>query len=114
MSGNNGGTGHFWVQRLTAIALAPLTIWFCFSLASLPQMTHASLSNWLGNPFNAALMILVVGVGLYHAKLGLQVIAEDYIANRNTRMLVIGSVTMICALFAVIGVVSILKLSFGA
>ena len=77
-------------------------------------MTHASLSSWLNNPFNAALMVLVIGVGLYHAKLGLQVIVEDYIANRNTRMLMIGSITMICALFAVIGVVSVLKLSFGA
>ena len=114
MSGSNGGTGHFWVQRLTAIALTPLTIWFCFSLASLPQMTHASLSTWLSSPFNAALMVLVIGVGLYHAKLGLQVIAEDYIADRSTRTIVIGAVTIICALFAVIGIVSVLKLSFGA
>ena len=114
MSSKHGGTGHFWVQRLTAIALVPLTIWFCFSLASLPQMTHASLSAWLHSPFNAAMMILVIGVGLYHAKLGLQVIVEDYIANRSTRVITIGTITMICTLFAVIGVVSVFKLSFGA
>jgi len=114
MSNKHGGTGHFWAQRLTAIALVPLTIWFCFSLASLPQMTHASLSSWLHSPFNAALMILVITVGLYHGKLGLQVIAEDYISNRSTRTIVIAAVTMICVLFAVIGVVSVFKLSFGA
>lgn len=111
---NDHGTGHFWVQRLTAIALAPLTIWFCFSLASLPQMSHANLTAWLSSPFNAALMILVVTVGLYHAKLGLQVIVEDYVSDRNSRVIIIGTIIMICALFAVIGVISVLKLSFGA
>lgn len=114
MSGNNGGTGHFWVQRLTAIALVPLTIWFCFSIASLPQMTHATLRAWMHSPFNAAMMILVIAVGLYHGKLGLQVIAEDYISDRSTRVITIATVTMICVLFAVIGIVSVLKLSFGA
>jgi len=114
MSNNHGGTGHFWVQRLTAIALIPLTIWFCFSLAALPQMSHANLSAWLHSPFNAAMMILVISVGLYHGKLGLQVIAEDYISDRSTRVITIGTITMICALFGVIGIVSVLKLSFGA
>ncbi len=114
MSNKHGGTGHYWVQSLTAVALVPLTIWFCFSIASLPQMSHANLSAWMNSPFNAAMMILVITVGLYHAKLGLQVIAEDYISNRSTRVITIASVTMICALFAVIGVVSVLKLSFGA
>ncbi len=114
MSNSNGGTGHFWVQRLTAIALIPLTIWFCFSLASLPRMSYANLSAWMQSPFSAAMMILVIAVGLYHAKLGLQVIAEDYIADRSIRTIVIAAVTMICALFAVIGIVSVLKLSFGA
>ncbi len=114
MSNKHGGTGHFWVQRLTAVALIPLTIWFCFSLAKMPQMSHANLSAWMQSPFNAALMILVISVGLYHGKLGLQVIAEDYISNRSTRTITIAIVTMICALFAVIGIVSVLKLSFGA
>lgn len=114
MSGSNGGTGHFWVQRLTAVALIPLTIWFCFSIASLPQMSYANLSAWMNSPFNAALMILVISVGLYHGKLGLQVIAEDYIADRSKRVLVIGAVTMISVLFGVIGILSVLKLSFGA
>ena len=114
MSNSHGGTGHFWVQRLTAIALIPLAIWFCFSLASMPQMSHANLSAWMASPFNAALMILVIGVGLYHGKLGLQVIVEDYIADRSKRVVIIGAITIICTLFGVIGIVSVLKLSFGA
>ncbi len=111
---SNHGTSHFWVQRLTAVALVPLTIWFCFSMASLPQMSHANLSAWMNSPFNATLMILVIGVGLYHGKLGLQVIAEDYIANTSKRVITNGVITMISVLFGVIGIVSVLKLSFGA
>ena len=111
--GNSHGTAHFFVQRLTAIALVPLTLWFCFSLARLPQMNHANLSAWLHSPLNATLMILVVGVGLYHAKLGLQVIVEDYVANRNTRLLANTAITLLSVLSAVLGVVSVIKISLG-
>jgi len=111
---SHGGTGHFWMQRLTAVALLPVTIWFCFSLASMPQMSHAALQDWLQSPLNASLMLVVVAVGLYHAKLGLQVIIEDYVADTATRAISIMAVTLVCGLFAIIGVVSVLKLSFGA
>lgn len=112
-SNNHGGTGHFWVQRVTAVALIPLTIWFCFSLARMPYMSHANLSAWLQSPLNATLMIIVVAVGLYHAKLGLQVVIEDYIADRGKRMMSILGVTLVCGLFGVLGVVSVLKISLG-
>ncbi len=110
----HGGTGHFWVQRLTAVALVPLTLWFCFALASMPAMTHEALSAWMRSPFNAALMILVVTVGLYHGKLGLQVVIEDYVSDRNIRMLSIGAIIIVFTMFAIVGVVSVLKLSLGA
>lgn len=115
MSNNShGGTGHFWVQRVTAVALIPLTLWFCFSLARMPQMNYEHLAAWLQSPLNATLMIIVVAVGLYHAKLGLQVIIEDYVADRGARMMSILAVTLVCGLFAVLGVVSVLKISLGA
>ena len=114
MSGSSHGTGHFWVQRLTSIALIPLVLWFCFSVATLPQMTHAQLTGWLQSPLNATLMILVVSAGMYHGKLGLQVIIEDYVSNLNTRFLIITVVTLLSGLFAALGVVSVLKISLGA
>ena len=115
MSGNShGGTGHFWVQRLTAVALVPLTIWFCFSLASMPNMTQENLVSWLGSPFNAALMILVIGVGLYHGKLGMQVILEDYVADQNIRTISIAAITLVFVMFGIVGIVSVLKLTLGA
>ncbi len=110
----HGGTGHFWVQRLTAVALVPLTIWFCFSIASIPQLSHTALMEWMKSPFSAALMILVITVGLYHGKLGLQVILEDYVSDSNLRMISIGAITLVFVMFAIVGVVSVLKLSLGA
>lgn len=115
MSGkSHGGTGHFWIQRLTAVALIPLTIWFCFSLASMAGTSYQNLATWLQSPFSAALMILVIGVGLYHGKLGMQVILEDYVSDRNIRMLSIGAITLVFFMFAIVGIVSVLKLSLGA
>jgi len=115
MSGSShGGTGHFWVQRLTAVALIPLTIWFCYSLATMPEMSHAALTDWMRSPFSASLMILVVVVGLYHGKLGAQVIIEDYISDRSVRMYSIGAIVLVFTMFAIVGVVSVLKLSLGA
>lgn len=115
MSGNtHGGTGHFWVQRLTAVALIPLTIWFCFSLASMAGTTQENLAAWLQSPFSAALMILVIGVGLYHGKLGLEVVIDDYISDRNVRMISKGAITLVFGMFAIVGTVSVLKLTLGA
>lgn len=114
MSGNSHGTSHFWVQRLTAVALIPLTIWFCFSLASMAGMSQENLVAWLKAPFSAALMILVIGVGLYHGKLGMQVILEDYVSDRNIRTIGMGAITLVFFMFAIVGIVSVLKLSLGA
>jgi len=59
-------------------------------------------------------MILVVTVGMYHGKLGLQVVIEDYVSNLNRRFLMITVVTLLSGLFAALGVVSVLKISLGA
>ena len=105
------GTDHFWVQRLTAIALAPLCLWFCFSLASLPSMDYLEFSQWLSSPFRAVMMILVILVAFYHAALGLQVVIEDYVGNTAIRTGGIIAVKMLCAFLAVTGVFSILKIA---
>lgn len=105
------GTDHFWVQRLTAIALAPLCLWFCFSLASLPSMDYVQFTQWLSSPFRAVMMLLVILVAFYHAALGLQVVIEDYVGDAAIRTGSIIAVKMLCALLAVTGVFSILKIA---
>jgi len=108
------GTGHFWLQRVTAIAMIPLVLWLCFSIASLPGMTHAEIREWLSQPFTAVLMILLILTGFFHAKLGIQVVIEDYISNHGTRTAAIIATTLGFALLAVLGVFSVMRIAFTA
>ena len=73
------GSSHWWAQRLTAVALVPLTIWFAFSLLGIPLGEYATLFLWIAKPLNAILLILFVLILVYHSSLGLQVVIEDYV-----------------------------------
>jgi len=108
------GTSHFWVQRLTAVGMVPLVLWLCFSVASLPGMSQLEIRTWLSGPFTAVLMILLLLTGLFHAKLGLQVVIEDYVGNHGIRTASIIALTLGCALLAVLGVFSIMSIAFAA
>lgn len=106
------GTGHFWVQRLTAISLIPMVIWVAFAVARLPSMSQADIHTWLSSPFSAVLMILFLIAACLHAKLGLQVVIEDYVSNHAVRTAAIIAVTLISFALAVIGVFSVLRIAF--
>ena len=108
------GTGHFWHQRLTAIALIPLMLWLCFSLASLPAMSHDSILAWLSSPLSAVLMILALISIFLHAALGLQVVIEDYVGNRAVKTAAIIAVKFVCVILAVSGIFAVLKIAFGS
>lgn len=73
------GSGHWWAQRLTAVSLVPLTLWFALSLLSLDYGSYASIRSWIADPFHSILLILLVISVVYHSSLGLQVVVEDYI-----------------------------------
>ena len=105
------GTHHFWVQRLSAVALIPLVIWFCLAIAFMPSATHAEVLAWFASPFNAVMMILVIIASFYHLVLGLQVIIEDYVSSKGTRMLSIVVMKLGCMFFAALGVFSVIKLA---
>lgn len=80
------GVGHWWAQRLTAIALIPLGIWFLASIVALTGTTHRALEQWFSSPFTATAMLCLMGAMLYHAKLGLQVVIEDYIQCEGLKL----------------------------
>lgn len=107
------GTTHFWRQRLTALLLIPLLLWFGFSIAALP-VDHATLANWVRQPLVTMALVLLIISTFYHAQLGLQIVIEDYIASHSMRLLVLLISNLLCLLFGTVGVISVLKISFGA
>jgi succinate dehydrogenase / fumarate reductase membrane anchor subunit len=107
------GTTHFWRQRLTALLLIPLVLWIGFSLAALP-VDHATLVGWIQQPWVTVALVLLVIVTFYHAQLGLQVVIEDYISSHSRRTAVLLLTNLACLLLGTIGVISVLKISFGA
>jgi succinate dehydrogenase / fumarate reductase membrane anchor subunit len=104
------GSRHWWLQRVSAMALAPLTIWFVISFATLIGANHRTYSQWIGSLANAVLMILLVIVLFYHMALGLQVIAEDYLHPDRVKLLAIVSIQLGCLVLAIMGIVSIFRM----
>jgi succinate dehydrogenase / fumarate reductase, membrane anchor subunit len=107
------GVHHWWLQRLTSIALVPLTIWFMVSLLSLPSLDHVTVIAWMAQSWTALLLILLVLVATYHSQLGVRVVVEDYIHTSGMRTLTLVILTFVHALIAVAGVFAILKVAFG-
>lgn len=106
------GVGHWWVQRLTAIALIPLVVWFAVSLVMLSGADYAIVRAWIGSPLVMVLLILTIGVGLHHGQLGLQVVLEDY-TDGAWRVALIVLVKFIAVVFGLGAIVAILRIGFG-
>lgn len=107
------GTAHWWGQRVTAMALAPLSLWFLWFLATLPGSDHATVSNQLGQPLNAVLMLAFIGSLFHHAYLGLQVVIEDYVHPRAleiTLMVLIRFGAVLAVLSAAIAILRLIIL----
>jgi succinate dehydrogenase / fumarate reductase membrane anchor subunit len=107
------GLQHWWAQRLTAVALVPLVVWFAVSLVMLSGADYAAARAWIGSPFVMVLLLLTIGIGLHHAQLGLQVVIEDYIRSDGWKLALIVVVKFIAALFGLAAVVAILRIGFG-
>ena len=107
------GVHHWWLQRLTSIALVPLTIWFTVSILSLPSMDHVTVVAWMAQSWTALLLIVLVLVATYHSQLGVRVVVEDYVHTTGMKTLTLVILTFAHALLAVAGVFAILKVAFG-
>lgn len=103
------GAGHWWAQRITAVALVPLTLWFLVSFAQLIRTDHAAFVDWLRSSLNAVLMIMFVIVMFYHAALGLRTIAEDYLHDDFVRVSALVILPIASLLLAITSIVAIIR-----
>src|SRR5262249_45658665 len=106
------GVGHWWAQRLTAIALIPLVVWFAISLVMLSSADYTVVRAWIGSPL-VMLLGLTIAVGLHHAQLGMQVVIEDYVGGDGWKLALIVIVKFIAVLFGLGAIVAILRIGFG-
>ena len=106
------GTGHWWSQRLSSLALVPLSLWFMLSLVAMAGADHATIVAWIASPIVAGLLILLVTATFFHAYLGLQVVIEDYVHGEGWKL----TLMLICQAAAIVlglaGVLSILMILF--
>ena len=107
------GVHHWWVQRLTAVALVPLAVWFVVSVLSLPTLSYPAVSAWMGEPWTAVLLILFVLSAAWHSQLGVRVVIEDYVHGRGMRTVALALLTYLHVLAAAAGVFAIIKVALG-
>ncbi len=106
------GTSHWWAQRLTALALVPLTLWFCISVIAMAGADHATVVAWIASPLVAGLLILLIVATFYHATLGLQVVIEDYVHSEMTKIGLLLAVKALAIVLTLAAVLSVLTLLF--
>jgi succinate dehydrogenase / fumarate reductase membrane anchor subunit len=106
------GVHHWWVQRLTAIALVPLSLWFVYAVLALKNQPQPVVAHWIGLPINTVLLISLVVASFHHMQLGLQVVIEDYVhgdAARLISLVLVKGTSFVLGLWAAI---SVLRLAF--
>lgn len=102
------GVQHWWAQRMTALALIPLSIWFVASIVFMVDVDHATAMWWLGSPVTLGLMSIFLIALIYHAVLGLQVVIEDYIHGHATKLILLLLVKASGIVLATAGIVAML------
>lgn len=107
------GVHHWWAQRLTAIALVPLSLWFIVSLIGVAGGTHGDAVAWIGHPLTAILLIVLIVAVFHHAQLGFQVVYEDYIHTGWLKMLADIGTKFLAIVLAVAAIFAVLKIAFG-
>ena len=107
------GTSHWWAQRVTAVALIPLSIWFVFSVIHLVGIDRVGLKTWLNAPGSFVLMALFSIALFYHMQLGVQVVIEDYIHNEKNKVVLLVFNKLLAVFLVVSSITSLMKIAFG-
>lgn len=112
MSGH-GAAQHWKHQRVTAVLNIPLMLWLVWSVTHMASWSHADFTAWLATPLHAGLMIVALLSVLYHAALGTQVIAEDYISDENCRRIKIRALRAFFVVSGLVCIAAVLKVAFA-
>jgi len=107
------GLGHWKMQRLTAISNVLLVLWFMFSAMALSGRGYEQVRAWLASPLTASLMVLLIISTFYHARLGLQVVVEDYVHHEGLKMASLVAIVLVVLALAVACIVAVLKVAVG-
>jgi succinate dehydrogenase / fumarate reductase, membrane anchor subunit len=105
------GVHHWVVQRVTALALAPLCLWLTLSLLRHPDRDYAAIAAWIGSGLHPVLLALTVLLAAWHAWLGIQVVIEDYVSRPALKAALLLLSTFVNALLAATGVYSVVRLA---
>ena len=105
------GAHHWWMQRLTALALVPLSLWFAFSVAMMAGAGFEEMHEWISNPWVAAFLALFFIVSYYHGAIGVQVVLEDYISSEGTRMVLIILTKFALALLGAASLMAVIRIA---
>ena len=108
------GTHHWWMQRLTAIALVPLTVWLVASVVSMGAADHARTVQWLGSPAVSIALLLTIAALFHHAQLGLQVVIEDYVHTEWKKVAALIAVKLAAVAAAATAAFCVLKVALGS
>jgi|SRR3990172_2219199 len=109
-----GGTHHWWMQRLTAIALVPLSLWFVAHIVHLAGADYVTAVAWFRNPWHSALMTALLIATFYHAQLGLQVVVEDYVDTAWVQITTQILIKFFAILLGLASVIAVVRISMGA
>ena len=107
------GVSHWWAQRLSAVALVPLTVWFVLSLLRLEVANAEFMRGWLAVPAHTVGALLLVLALCVHSRLGLQVVVEDYVHQPGTKLVTLVLIDFAHIAAAAVGVLAVLKIAFG-
>ena len=108
------GTHHWWVMRISSIAMLPLSLWLVVGLGSVSGQGYEAAATWISAPWNLTLMVLTIAVLFHHVQLGVSTIVEDYVHHEAMKVAGVIAVKFLTVLLALASIMAVLRVAFGS